>query len=83
MTNDIRHDVRLHNDGSIDFDFYRRGAAALRRQALREAATLKTVRTALLAMAATFGVVMLLAASSTPAPRGLAATVQTAAPQAW
>ena len=83
MTNDIHHDVRRHADGSIDFDFYRRGAAKLRRQALREAGTLKTVRTALLAMAATFGVVMVLAASSTPAPRGLAATVQTAVPQVW
>ena len=67
----------------IDFDFYRRGGEALRRHALREAGALKTVRTALLAMAATFGVVMVLAASSTPAPRGLAATVQTSAPQAW
>ena len=82
MTNDIHHDVRRRADGHVDFDFYRREAAAMRRRALREAVALKTVRTALLAMAATFGVVMLLA-STTPAPRGLAATVQTAAPQAW
>jgi hypothetical protein len=83
MTKTIHHEVRRHADGSIDFDFYRKGATALRRQAMREAGMLKAVRAGLVAMAATLGVVVLIAASSTPAPRGVAATVQTAAPQIW
>jgi hypothetical protein len=82
MTKTIHHDVRRHADGSIDFDFYRKDATALRRQTMREAAMLKVVRAGLVAMAATLGVV-LIAASSTPAPRGLAAKVQPQAPQVW
>jgi hypothetical protein len=31
------HDIRRDNDGSIDFDFYRARAAALRNQAIRQA----------------------------------------------
>jgi hypothetical protein len=31
------YDIRRHNDGSIDFDFYRARATALRNQAIREA----------------------------------------------
>ena len=31
------HEIRRHSDGSIDFDFYRKQAAAARRQALRDA----------------------------------------------
>ena len=31
------HDIRRHRDGTIDFDFYRAQAAALRSQAMREA----------------------------------------------
>ena len=31
------HDIRRHGDGTIDFDFYRAQAAALRSQAMREA----------------------------------------------
>lgn len=29
-------DIRRHSDGSIDYDFYRAGAAALRRQAIQD-----------------------------------------------
>jgi hypothetical protein len=35
--NDLEYTVHRHPDGSIDFDFYRRGATALRRQAIQEA----------------------------------------------
>ena len=83
MTKTIHHAARRHADGSIDYDFYRKGAIALRRQAMREAGMLKAVRAGLVALAATLGAVVLIASSSTPAPRGLAATVQTAAPQVW
>ena len=31
------HDIRRHGDGSIDFNFYRARAAALRAQAMRDA----------------------------------------------
>jgi hypothetical protein len=35
------HDIRHHNDGSIDFDFYRAQALTLRSQAMRDAFKLK------------------------------------------
>ena len=31
------HDIRRHQDGTIDFDFHRAQAAALRSQAMQEA----------------------------------------------
>ena len=31
------HDIRRHQDGTIDFDFHRAQAVALRSQAMREA----------------------------------------------
>jgi hypothetical protein len=34
---DIRQDIRRRHDGSIDVDFYRARAAALRTQAIRDA----------------------------------------------
>ena len=35
-------EIRRHRDGSIDFDFYRARAVALRSQAMREAFELKS-----------------------------------------
>ncbi len=35
-------DIRRHPDGSLDFDFYRTRAIALRRQAMQDSAMLKT-----------------------------------------
>ena len=34
--NDLEHTVRRHPNGSIDFDFHRAGATALRRQAMQQ-----------------------------------------------
>jgi hypothetical protein len=36
------HEIRHHRDGSIDFDFYRTKATALRAQAMRDGLKLKT-----------------------------------------
>ena len=38
--------IRRHPDGSIDFDFYRADAVALRRQAMRDAGMRNSVRRA-------------------------------------
>jgi hypothetical protein len=35
------HEIRRHDDGPIDFDFYRAQARSLRAQAMRDAFTLK------------------------------------------
>ena len=37
MAQDVRQDVRRRHDGSIDVDFYRARAAALRTQVIRDA----------------------------------------------
>jgi hypothetical protein len=42
--------VRRNTDGSIDFDFYRKYATTLRRQAKRQYATLMVVYAGLLAL---------------------------------
>jgi hypothetical protein len=41
---DVRQDVRRRHDGSIDVDFYRARAAALRTQVIRDAFRLAGVR---------------------------------------
>jgi hypothetical protein len=54
---------RRHPDGSIDFDFYRADAKALRRQAMRDVGTLRGVRRASAGVlaAAVLGLTMVLA----------------------
>lgn len=47
--------VHRHSDGSIDFDHYRNRATALRRQGLRDAATLKSAATGAMVMVAAIG----------------------------
>jgi hypothetical protein len=46
------HDARRRPDGSIDIDFYRAGAAALRRRAMCDARQLRTAVASMLATAA-------------------------------
>jgi hypothetical protein len=48
-------DVQRRSDGSIDFDFYRARATALRHQALRDAATLPIGSASTLVMAGGLG----------------------------
>ena len=67
--------VRRHPNGSIDLDFYRVGATALRRQAMRDAATLRKALVGALVTMSVLGVVVGLAAP----PRQGAHTVTAAA----
>lgn len=47
--------IRRHAGGSIDFDFYRTQSTALRGQAMRDAATLRSAATGALVMAGALG----------------------------
>jgi hypothetical protein len=53
--------VRRHPDGSIDFDFYRAGATALRRQAMEDAFKLKSAARLMALSAAALAVATLIA----------------------
>ena len=62
------HEVRRHADGSIDFDFYRARARALRMQAIRDVTTVKATDTLTLVTAAaavTVAVAAIVAAAPT------------------
>jgi hypothetical protein len=56
--------VRRHHDGSIDFDFYRAGATALRRQAMQDGKVLRKMSGAMLTFACVIGVVTLIASTA-------------------
>ena len=49
------HDVRRHPDGSIDFDFYRASATALRGQAMRDNRALRAASAGAVVMAGAIG----------------------------
>jgi hypothetical protein len=70
------HDVRRHADGSIDFDFYRVRATALRRQAMQDGFTLRSVCAGALTMLGALTVFLHVAAAPTGAPNGHAAVAQ-------
>jgi hypothetical protein len=70
------HTIRRHPDGSIDFAFYRAGATALRRQAMRDAATLRTAWMGGLAMAGVLAVTVMLAATPMATPKDPLAVAQ-------
>ena len=55
--------VRRHSNGSIDLDFYRSQATALRRQAMRDAATLRKAFAGLLVTMSVLGIMAGIAAS--------------------
>jgi hypothetical protein len=69
-------DVRRHTDGSIDFDFYRTRAIALRGEAMRNVGTLRSACAGILAMLGLLAVFFHVAAAPTGAPNGLAAVAQ-------
>ena len=48
-------DVHRHSDGSIDFDFYRTSATALRRQAMHDNRTLRVASAGAVVMAGAIG----------------------------
>ena len=48
-------DVRRNADGAIDFDYYRTQSTALRRQAMRDAATLRMAAAGAVVMAGALG----------------------------
>ena len=50
-----QHPVRRHHDGSIDFDFYRASAAALRRQGMRDGPAVRAASVSALIMAGALG----------------------------
>ena len=69
-------DVRRHADGSIDFDFYRMRAIALRRQAMRESFTLSSACAGVLTMLGTLAVFFHVAAAPMGVPNDLAGVAQ-------
>lgn len=64
---------RRHPDGSIDFDFYRSEATALRRQAMRDAATVRTASAGVLVMAGALGFAVIIPSIAAPVRDQLAA----------
>jgi hypothetical protein len=61
-------DIRRHPDGSIDVDFYRARAAALRGQAKRDRVMLKMASVIVLSVAGGLALAMLVAAPEQHAP---------------
>jgi len=61
-------DIRRHPDGSIDIDFYRTRAAALRGQAKRDGVTLKMASAGVLTVAGGLALAALAAALEQHAP---------------
>ena len=80
-TQTTNQDIRRRPNGSIDFDFYRTRAAALRGQAMRDAFTLRAVGTVILTMTGVLAVVFLFGATPTRVPVGDATVLQTNAMQ--
>lgn len=69
--------IRRHPENSTDFDFYRTRATALRRQAMQDAATLKSACAGVLTMVGALAIFFLVAAAPMRAPNGHAAVAQT------
>lgn len=81
MTQTPSEGIRRHPKGSIDLDFYRTRATALRAQAKRDAATAKAVCAFVLTMVSTLCIaVLLLTASAAHTPDRHAAVTQSKAP---
>jgi hypothetical protein len=76
QTQTSSQDVRRRADGSIDFDFYRVRATALRRQAMRDGFTLRSACAGVLTMLGALAVFLHVAAAPTGAPNGHAAVMQ-------
>jgi hypothetical protein len=83
MTSTISHNARRHADGTIDLDFYRAGATALRRRSMHDGKTLRAAGAGVLALAGAVALVILVAAGPMPASRGIASVAQTETAQIW
>jgi hypothetical protein len=83
MSNVISQDICRRVDGSTNFDRYRAGATALRRQAMRDGRRLRTACAGLLTIVGVLAMVLVIAAGPMPASRGIASMAQTEAPQTW
>jgi hypothetical protein len=75
----IRQDIRQLRADSIDFDFYRTQATALRGQAMRDAATRKVALAGIVAIVGVLAVGFLAAAVNVRAANNHAALTQTRA----
>jgi hypothetical protein len=75
------YEFRRRSDGSIDFDFYRTGAAALRTQAMRDRATWRLALRTVLLTAAALSVATALVSATAPAPDGPVAVASKTANQ--
>ena len=64
------HEFRRLPGGSIDFDFYRKRAKALRRQALRDGGTLKMALRSILIMVAVLSLTTAGVAAGAPGAEG-------------
>lgn len=63
------HDIRRHPDGSIDFDFYRANATALRGQAMRDNRSLRMASAGNVVMAGAIGFALVVPSASVPGER--------------
>jgi hypothetical protein len=74
---DQTQSIRRCRDGSIDFDFYRTRATALRGQAIRDSVVLRSACIGLSVIVVVFPLILAVAAASIRAPHGHFAAVQT------
>ena len=61
------HDIRRHPGGSIDFDFYRTSATALRGQAMRDNRALRVASAGAVVMVAALGFALVILPATAPA----------------
>jgi hypothetical protein len=73
----MSHDIRRHPDGSIDFDFYRVRATALRRQAMQGAFAVRPTCAGVLTIVGALFVVFLVVGAPIRAPNSHAAMALT------
>ena len=76
----IRQDIRRLRENSIDFDFYRTRAVALRSQAMRDASTLKSALAGIAAIVGVLAVVFVAEAAGVHARPPCGAVPTNAAP---
>jgi hypothetical protein len=77
----LRVEVRRRPDASIDLDYYRTRATALRGQAMRDAYVLRWACCGLVAIAMTFVALLFVASALTYPPNGETALIQTGTPR--
>ena len=65
--------IHRRSDGAIDLDFYRAGATAQRRQAMRDSRSLKIAAAGMLVMAGAVGFAIVIPSTPSPGDRIAAA----------